>query len=102
MTLNQKREIQEAISWYNRVIGFHIEGGHGNQNDYAKQIFLVFQDFPLLLGVKFTLCDIDIKSPNEEYSFIIRYTNYTYTCKYNFPDFKIFYFNIRYSQYMCI
>lgn len=22
-------EIQKAISWYNRVLGFQIEGGHG-------------------------------------------------------------------------
>jgi len=24
-----RNEIQEAISWYNRVLDFHIEGGHG-------------------------------------------------------------------------
>lgn len=24
-----RSEIQEAISWYNRVLDFHIEGGHG-------------------------------------------------------------------------
>lgn len=29
-------EIQEAILWYNRVLGFHVEGGHGNQSDCAK------------------------------------------------------------------
>lgn len=27
---DSKDEIQEAISWYNRILGFHIEGGHGN------------------------------------------------------------------------
>ncbi|BBH03787.1 hypothetical protein Prudu_014748 [Prunus dulcis] len=26
---DSKDEIQEAISWYNRILGFHIEGGHG-------------------------------------------------------------------------
>lgn len=26
----QKDEIQEAISWYNTVLGFHVEGGDGN------------------------------------------------------------------------
>lgn len=25
-----KGETQEAISWYNRVLGFHVEGGPGN------------------------------------------------------------------------
>ncbi|XP_031287765.1 kinetochore protein SPC25 homolog isoform X1 [Pistacia vera] len=51
-------EIQEAISWYNRVLGFHIEGGH---------------------GVKFTFSNIDIKNQNEEYSFTVCHTNDTYT-----------------------
>lgn len=27
---NCNDEVQEAILWYNRVLGFHIEGGHGN------------------------------------------------------------------------
>jgi len=25
-----KDEVQEAISWYNRILGFHVEAGHGN------------------------------------------------------------------------
>ena len=27
---DSKEEIEEAISWYNEVLGFHVEGGHGN------------------------------------------------------------------------
>ncbi|TYH98422.1 hypothetical protein ES332_A12G309400v1 [Gossypium tomentosum] len=50
--------IQEAISWYNRVLGFQIEGGH---------------------GVKFTFNDINIKNPKEEYSFTIRHANDAYS-----------------------
>ncbi|OMO67497.1 Chromosome segregation protein Spc25 [Corchorus olitorius] len=56
--MEENREIQEAISWYNRVLGFHIEGGH---------------------GVKFTFNDINIKNPKQEYSFTIRHANDTYT-----------------------
>lgn len=26
----RREEIQEAIAWYNEVLGFQIEGGHGN------------------------------------------------------------------------
>ncbi|KAG6633157.1 kinetochore protein SPC25 homolog isoform X2 [Carya illinoinensis] len=53
-----KGETQEAISWYNRVLGFHVEAGH---------------------GVKFTFKNINLKNPNEEYSFTIRYAYDTYT-----------------------
>ncbi|KAJ7956203.1 kinetochore protein spc25 [Quillaja saponaria] len=51
-------ETQEAISWYHRVLGFHIEGGH---------------------GVKFTFKNINLKNPNEEFFFTIRHANDTYT-----------------------
>ncbi|XP_059443555.1 kinetochore protein SPC25 homolog [Corylus avellana] len=53
-----KGETQEAISWYNRVLGFHVEGGP---------------------GVKFTFKNINLKNPDEEYSFTIRYAYDTYT-----------------------
>ncbi|KAK8536997.1 hypothetical protein V6N13_041948 [Hibiscus sabdariffa] len=51
-------EIQEAISWYNRVLGFQIEGGH---------------------GVKFTFNNIYLKNPKQEYSFTIRHANDAYS-----------------------
>ncbi|MED6105967.1 hypothetical protein PIB30_000758 [Stylosanthes scabra] len=54
----EQDETQEAISWYNRVLGFHVEGGH---------------------GVKFTFKNINVNNPNEEYSFTIRHENNTYT-----------------------
>lgn len=53
-----KSETQEAILWYNRVLGFHVEAGH---------------------GVKFTFKNINLRNPNEEYSLTIRYANDTYT-----------------------
>ncbi|GMY14900.1 kinetochore protein SPC25 homolog [Fagus crenata] len=53
-----KGETQEAISWYNQVLGFHVEAGH---------------------GVKFTFQNMNSKNPNEEYSFTIRYADNTYT-----------------------
>ncbi|BFG32513.1 hypothetical protein CerSpe_187870 [Prunus speciosa] len=55
---DSKDEIQEAISWYNRILGFHIEGGH---------------------GVKFTFKNICSKNPNQEFSFTVRHANDTYT-----------------------
>ncbi|KAK9747874.1 hypothetical protein RND81_02G020600 [Saponaria officinalis] len=51
-------EIQEACTWYNRVLGFRIDGGH---------------------GVKFTFTHIDSKSPAKEYSFTVRHANNVYT-----------------------
>ncbi|KAK9277996.1 hypothetical protein L1049_027553 [Liquidambar formosana] len=54
----RRGEIQEAISWYNRVLGFRIECGH---------------------GVKFIFTYINSKNLNEEYSFTIRHANDTYT-----------------------
>ncbi|KAA8542271.1 hypothetical protein F0562_023593 [Nyssa sinensis] len=51
-------EIEEAISWYNRVLGFRIECGH---------------------GVKFIFVNINLKNPNEEYFFTIRHENDMYT-----------------------
>ncbi|KAK7835158.1 kinetochore protein spc25 like protein [Quercus suber] len=53
-----KSETQEAILWYNRVLGFHVEAGH---------------------GVKFTFMNINSRNPNEEYSLTVRYANDTYT-----------------------
>ncbi|KAJ6339744.1 hypothetical protein OIU77_007650 [Salix suchowensis] len=56
--IDHKREIQEAMLWYNMVLGFKIEGGR---------------------GVKFTFNNINLKNPYEEYSFAIRYENDMYT-----------------------
>ncbi|XP_030939950.1 kinetochore protein SPC25 homolog [Quercus lobata] len=53
-----RSETQEAILWYNRVLGFHVEAGH---------------------GVKFTFKNINSRNPNEEYSLTVRYANDTYT-----------------------
>ncbi|KAG2678813.1 hypothetical protein I3760_11G021700 [Carya illinoinensis] len=53
-----KAETQVATLWYNRVLGFHVEGGH---------------------GVKFTFKNINPKNPNEKYFFTIRYAYDTYT-----------------------
>ncbi|KAM7483175.1 hypothetical protein LguiB_007758 [Lonicera macranthoides] len=53
-----REEIEEAISWYSRVLGFRIERGH---------------------GVKFIFTNISLKNPKEEYSFMIRHENDTYT-----------------------
>ncbi|KAF3968616.1 hypothetical protein ACB098_04G134800 [Castanea mollissima] len=53
-----KSETQEAILWYNRVLGFHVEAGR---------------------GVKFTFKNINSRNPNEEYSLTVRYANDTYT-----------------------
>ncbi|KAF7123349.1 hypothetical protein RHSIM_Rhsim12G0166500 [Rhododendron simsii] len=50
--------IEEAISWYNRVLGFRIECGH---------------------GVKFMFSNINAKNPKEEYSLSIRHENDVYT-----------------------
>ncbi|XP_057473610.1 kinetochore protein SPC25 homolog isoform X2 [Actinidia eriantha] len=51
-------EIEEAISWYNMVLGFRIECGH---------------------GVKFIFTNINVKNPKEEYSFSVRHENDLYT-----------------------
>ncbi|XVE54989.1 hypothetical protein DITRI_Ditri03aG0125200 [Diplodiscus trichospermus] len=56
--IKENGEIYEAISWYNRVLGFQIEGGH---------------------GVKFTFNDINLKHPSQEYSFTIRHANDAYS-----------------------
>ncbi|CAI0547438.1 unnamed protein product, partial [Linum tenue] len=49
---------QEALLWYDRILGFQIEGGH---------------------GVKFTFRNINVKNPSEEYSFTVRHENDTYS-----------------------
>ncbi|KDP31058.1 hypothetical protein JCGZ_11434 [Jatropha curcas] len=51
-------DIQEGISWYNRVLGFRVEGGR---------------------GVKFTFNHINMRNPYEEYTFIIRHEDDMYT-----------------------
>lgn len=67
---NGKDEIQEAITWYNMVLGFHIEGGH---------------------GVRFIFKNISMKNPNEEFSFTVRHADDTYTlldCDPHLDDIK--------------
>ncbi|KAL3512785.1 hypothetical protein ACH5RR_025502 [Cinchona calisaya] len=54
----RRDEIEEAISWYNRVLGFQIECGH---------------------GVKFIFTNIDLKNPNQKYSFTVRHENDVYS-----------------------
>ncbi|KAK4264060.1 hypothetical protein QN277_029399 [Acacia crassicarpa] len=54
----QKDEIQEAILWYNTVLGFHVEGRD---------------------GVKFTFKNINITNPKVECFFTIRHENDAYT-----------------------
>lgn len=39
--IEHKGVIQEAILWYNRVLGFHIEGGRGSHSH-----FIVIDLFP--------------------------------------------------------
>ncbi|XP_010678828.2 kinetochore protein SPC25 homolog [Beta vulgaris subsp. vulgaris] len=56
--LRNREEIQEAFIWYNRVLGFRIDGGH---------------------GVTFTFTNINKICPSEEYSFTVRHANETYT-----------------------
>ncbi|XP_022851124.1 kinetochore protein spc25 [Olea europaea var. sylvestris] len=53
-----EEQIEEAISWYNRVLGFRIECGH---------------------GVKFIFSNINPDNANEQYSFVIRHENEIYT-----------------------
>ncbi|XP_013626136.1 PREDICTED: kinetochore protein spc25 isoform X1 [Brassica oleracea var. oleracea] len=53
-----KSNIDEAISWYNQALGFHVEAGH---------------------GVKFTFTNIDPKRPTREFSFTVHYGNDIYT-----------------------
>ncbi|OAY47818.1 kinetochore protein SPC25 homolog [Manihot esculenta] len=68
--IEHKGVIQEAILWYNRVLGFHIEGGR---------------------GVKFTFNYINMSNPYEEYSFTIRHEEDTYSllaCKPHLNDTK--------------
>ncbi|CAJ2664330.1 unnamed protein product [Trifolium pratense] len=57
-SIEHRDETHEAISWYNRVLGFHVKGGR---------------------GVKFTFKNINLKNPNEEYSFTVCHDNNTYT-----------------------
>ncbi|VVB17831.1 unnamed protein product [Arabis nemorensis] len=51
-------DIQEAISWYNQVLGFDVEAGH---------------------GVKFTFVNIDANNPSREFSFTVHYGDGFYT-----------------------
>ncbi|KAG9152336.1 hypothetical protein Leryth_021784 [Lithospermum erythrorhizon] len=68
--VQRREEIEEAMSWYNKVLGFRIECGR---------------------GVKFTFTNINPKNPDEEYSFTVRYENDIYTlieCEPNLNDTK--------------
>ncbi|WCJ36109.1 hypothetical protein M5689_017326 [Euphorbia peplus] len=51
-------EIQEAMLWYNKVLGFRVDGGR---------------------GVKFTFNYINKEKPYQEYTFTVRHENETYT-----------------------
>ncbi|XP_061360385.1 kinetochore protein SPC25 homolog isoform X2 [Gastrolobium bilobum] len=57
-SIEHKDETQEAISWYNRVLGFYVKGGR---------------------GVKFTFKNINLNNPNEEFFFTICHESNSYT-----------------------
>lgn len=79
-----KEQIEEAISWYNRVLGFRIESGHGILLlRLAQTPIYHFRLWPIisLLGIKFIFTNISPENPNEEYSFVVRHENETYYCK---------------------
>ncbi|CAI8609100.1 unnamed protein product [Vicia faba] len=57
-SIEHTNETREAISWYNRVLGFHVKGGR---------------------GVKFTFKNINLKNPNEEYTFVVLHDKNTYS-----------------------
>ncbi|XP_028231539.1 kinetochore protein SPC25 homolog isoform X2 [Glycine soja] len=68
-SIEQNDETQ-AISWYNRVLGFHVKGGR---------------------GVKFTFKNINMNNPDEEYFFTIFHENDTYSllsCEHSLRDTK--------------
>ncbi|KAF6156264.1 hypothetical protein GIB67_008034 [Kingdonia uniflora] len=56
--IRHKEHIQDAISWYNKFLGFRTEGGH---------------------GVKLIFNNINSQNPNEEYSFTLRHADDNYT-----------------------
>ncbi|CAK9138580.1 unnamed protein product [Ilex paraguariensis] len=56
-----REQIEEAISWFNKNLGFWIESGH---------------------GVKFIFSNINVKNPIEQYFFTVRHENDIYTCKF--------------------
>ncbi|KAF6173522.1 hypothetical protein GIB67_042652, partial [Kingdonia uniflora] len=56
--IRHKEHIQDAISWYNKFLGFCVEGGH---------------------GVKLIFNNINSQNPNEEYSFTLRHADDNYT-----------------------
>ncbi|KAF6162923.1 hypothetical protein GIB67_021072 [Kingdonia uniflora] len=56
--IKHKENVKDAISWYNKVLGFQIEGGR---------------------GVKFIFNNINLQNPNEEFSFSIRHSEDIYT-----------------------
>ncbi|XP_027770969.1 kinetochore protein SPC25 homolog isoform X1 [Solanum pennellii] len=57
-TAEQREDIEEAIVWYNKVLGLRIECGH---------------------GVKFVFTNIDANNQDKEYFFTIRHENDVYT-----------------------
>ncbi|KAL5714027.1 hypothetical protein ACHQM5_016044 [Ranunculus cassubicifolius] len=57
--IKEKQEIQEIISWYNRVLGLQIEGGRG--------------------GIKVIFNNINVNNTSEEYFFVVQLAHNTYS-----------------------
>lgn len=79
-----KEEIQEAIAWYNWVLGLRIEGGNGKP-DFNNDTFVYFflQDIKkwhVFVGVNFMFSNVNVKRPDEVFAFTIRHANDKYTC----------------------
>lgn len=84
--LGQKGDIKEAISWYNKVLGFQIEGGNGKCKCLDGTVIplsctIGLMPSNVIVGVKFMFNNIDRESPHKVYLFTIRHANDTYTCK---------------------
>jgi len=77
------RDIQEAISWYDKV---KIEGGNGKCKRMDGALIPLSCMIGLLpsnvaVGVKFMLDTFGIESSLKMYLFTTRHVNDTYTCK---------------------
>lgn len=51
----QKDEMEEAISWYNTVLGFHVEGGDGNLCCSCCPSFILFNLIDTLVTSYFAM-----------------------------------------------
>ncbi|KQK11773.1 probable kinetochore protein SPC25 isoform X1 [Brachypodium distachyon] len=76
-----EKNLDEAITWYNKFLGFRVVAGEGNESfdNMVNQVSIMSDVSLLFQGVKFVFNKVNMQSPDNEYLFCMKVTKDKYS-----------------------